>query len=634
LRRRIFPAALFIFICTAFLTNQAAGQYAYITLSTIPYEGAPFQISKPMIRNSDDSGFRVYCDLTNTCKAGITGIENQGPELLQYKVPTSIAPGAAASFFWDEPGYGRDRPISGTVVPYLVELSDGTYWSLRDYYAVGGESESEKFVYPDVGLVTAAVDNFGIFNAGTLHGIQHGQRLGVIRKAGGSFGKIAQIRTIKNFSTRSGYTADYLYQGQNIQPGDRVQLLFPGMRRLHSTSKTLLITAGLSLASAGVFHLQKEDASDNAADAATEQDRTHYLADKDRYNSRRDAALLTAGITAGSALLSELVFGRPGGHLYPREWGRFRPSQWNTTTRSFMTMGAVSLGSAFFYKVRKDYAEERLAQVTDPGRIADYERLYNSSRRKRDLSFVLAGTALSSGILNQLFVGNGWAYPGEKHSRFAISTWNPVSRSFLLFGSSALSTGFVIQQIKTNALEDADGAITDAERIEFENDAARYRKWRDSAVIIGGSALAAGVLHELFCRPDPDDIYKGTSRLAFPSLPKATKYMLGFSVVSSSAAAYFQIKHNMYKSRLEDAVDEADIEHWQGKIDNVKSNKSHMLIAAGISTVSTILSYLIERNDMNGDPIILRTRPSRSRDYSVKPAYDPLTNTAGLTIKF
>ncbi len=605
-----------IIVSLAFLSAPASGQFDYIELSTIQYNHNQFLIKDPVIQTVKETEFRVFCSIENTGLTEISGLhiwvmiyfeDSDDPTRYEYKEVTRILPDSTVNFFWAVTENPGKTPISGLIVPFRIGYSDNTMWSLDDQYSSRPRTftaPDRPLKYPEIGYVTSVLDSVGLISSGSVNGIKDGQLLLVTRSTEESFTDAARIRVIRNLPTRSGFSVERQFPGEKIRVSNRVRLLFPGMARLHSTSKALLFFSGLSGTAAGFYHM------------------------KDGSNNKRDAALLSAGLSAGTAAISELIFGRTGPHLYPGETGRFFPSNWNTTTRTFLTMGALSLGSAVYYINQRNYAENRLDEISSASKIEYYNRKATTARNRRDISLVLAGTAITSGIINQ-FLGNKWPYSATEGSRYSPGNWHPVTRSFAVMSANALISGLYFNNRRNNAEDKYLSASDEAERLVYESDKRRYGNWRDTALLTGGSALLAGIMNELYFSKNDNEIFQERSPFSLPSIPKPTWYMLGFTATSGYLSFYFDKQIKLNESRLIETDDEAEKQVYRDKINAKKSSRDHALIVAGLSTAGTILSYLIERKssppaENNGN----------SGSISFSPSFNSRSTGIGLTVKF
>ncbi|MFC1555484.1 hypothetical protein ACFL67_00215 [candidate division KSB1 bacterium] len=639
-----------LLFCILLPAVSALSQYSYINLTTFNYEDAPFRISDPLVRAIDSEGYRLYVDLQNVSTSKIIGMQvwfmlyfegKNDPVIKEYTISSPIEPGELRNFYWDEMETDAGKPVTGVFAPIIVELSDGTYWSLRNYYALESLTETgdeEKLEYPLIGNVTFSTDSIGIINAGKINGLVNGQRAGIVRKSDDGEERVAQIKILKSYATRSGYSVKHMYPGMKIEPRDKVQVVLPGMSRLHATTKSILLMSGVSGAAGGIFRYIRNNAEDDLRATMNPVIAEDHRNKFNRYNLRYNAALWNTGMLLGGTLLSEVIWGRDGKHLYPVETGSMNVRNWNTTTRTFMTIGAVSLGGALYNQYKRNYAEDRMSTVIGLGRHNYYRDQKQISRYRRDASVILAGTAIGTGLLHQYLWDNEWPFYQNGSDRSSLSNWNPVSKGFMLMGANAVGTSLVFQYLKQKAASNSVNSFNETDRSKYDSDAVKYRNWRDISYIIGGSALISGFIHEFLFRPQPDDIFDTECYLSAPRMSGPASVFAVVTATLGGTALYYHSRVGEAKSKHEDTVFNGDPigqAHYLGKIDDYESYRTYSIVSAGVSFAATLFSHLMTKDKkMSALRRITSPEHQSPSSTSITPEIDILRNTIGVSIRF
>ena len=642
---RIFTNLLFFSILVWNLPT-AIGQSSFTQISIFDYDGVPINISNAQIRQSAVDGMRIYLNLENISGREIVAFnlwllvyyENEKrPRLIKYdSTDEPIPAGQIRNIFWDEEEDNKTI-VSALMVPYSVDMADLTNWRLQNFFAGqlgSGEANVLKpILYPELGAVTSFEDDNGMINRGTANELLEDQVLGVTRASGDSLEKIAQIRLVRTMPLQSGFTVDYLYPDKQIDVSDRVRLLTTGITRLNSTAKGFGIIGGVSLASAGVFHLLFRSDRDNLRDE-DDSDEIAKLSKNIRDNKlRRDTALIAGGITIGSAVLSEFLWSHRGKYLHPPRYS-LKPTHWNTTTRSFFTLSAAAFGAGLYYVQQRNHSEEILNNTFDQNVMQKYTGKLSAARNHRDASFVLAGTVFTAGILNQLLLGNSWDF-SRPEGVSIITKKNPVSKSLLLLGGTAIGTAALFTIKKSQENENRKKAETLEEAEEFTRKVETNRKRRDIAFIIAGSAFVSSVATQIMFNRNPGDEFFDNALIPLPSLPRPAWYLAGLSAAGAGAALYFHDNVGYSRTRYDNATDTDEILRYREKIKDNEDRRSIALIASGASFGGAILSYfLFKKNDTGIPRIAGNNEESNAGSFSWSPHFDPIQSSFGLKISF
>ncbi|MFC1476921.1 hypothetical protein ACFL6L_00465 [candidate division KSB1 bacterium] len=638
------PVIFIAVLLLIFSTIPAYGQYSYIKLTSFSYEGAPVRVIEPEVRGVNGEGFRIYCDIENISDADLTSIhlwvliyfeDGSGPVLYDYTDVISLQPGIIQNFIWDEPQSQYGDPVSGLIAPFLCELSDGTYWSLKEYYAL--ENQDISFLttplkFPEIGYITTLKDSIGVFKAFKNTDLQQGQRVGVVRQSEDAVEHIGQLGILKTTPTRYGFKTLQEYPGKTVAETDRVQLIFPGLTCLNSTTRSLWWISGLSAVATGFFEYEKNRAFDNLKKTTTA---ASYYRNKIKENKvRRDAAALNAGISLGGAVVSQLIWGRYGSHLYPPDMGDFSLQYCNTNTKSLLTIGALSFGSGLYHVYQKNSALDKARETDDLGRAYFFHDKAETYRFRRDASMILSASAIGAAFMNQSFSGNDWLYTGYSGTRLLPTNWSPISKSFLLMGINSGILGLTFQYTRQHANYISKNAYSRADQWKYSRVGLKQKKRRDIAYIVSGSAVTAALFHELFMRPDPDDIFTSRAYRALPRLPGPSKLFASLGAASLVASGYYQYRASDYHDRLIDNTDPENDENLRSKVNFYESRRSYALFSAGIMAGSTVLTYLAFRNQLDENKKGLGSTSTEKQSFSITPEINPLTNSIGLRIQF
>ena len=637
-----------ILICCFLLLVSASlvqGQSHYVPIATFDYEGAPLFIIKPQLLYIAGEGMRIYCDVENTGDKDIISYKiwlllyyekQDDPTLIEYSSTDTIPAGQSRNIIdWYEPDNGN-IPIEGLLVPLFVEMPDLTTWRLRDYYAIKGINVSELvtgLTFPEVANVTIIEDDIGLINSGTFRDLHEGQRLGVVRYSEDSIEKIAQIRLLKTLPTRSGFVVDYVYPDQEIQSSDRVQLLFPGLTRLNATAKSLGLVGGLSLASAEFFHLWRERDKEKINNTDDDAEKL-MLSKRIKDNKKRiDAALVSAGITLGGALLSEVLWSRHGEPLYSPGFG-LRPYKWNTTTRTFLTIGASAIGAGAYYAQQKNNSVNIMNSTLDSGTYQKYHGKSAAARRNRDAAYILAGTAICTGILNQLCLDNTCeiANPEEE---YVVRQRNFISKTFLIMGGTSLSAAAFFTYQKSQDNESRKKAETIEEQQRFEQKMIKHRDRRDAALVIAGSSIITSAIAQFWFNKYPGDEFFDKPMFSLPEMPKVSWYLTGLAAASAGAAFNFHDIVKYARTRYNNATELGVIRYYRNKVEKNEDRRQLALITAGASAGGAVLSYFIFRDKFSGEPrLIGGGENTESRRITWYPHFDPINASIGITFRF
>ena len=212
---------------------------------------------------------------------------------------------------------------------------------------------------------------------------------------------------------------------------------------------------------------------------------------------------------------------------------------------------------------------------------------------------------------------------------------NPVSSSFISSGLTSLGSGFVFRYLRNHAQDKALAAELSENKTRYTEDAQKYGTWRDAAFIIGGTSLLTGVVHGLFFKPDPDDVFNGTGLFSYSDISETQLFLFGCAAISSALTIYFDTIKSQSESRLLDAKDQAGIDFYNEKIKMNKSNRNHALIAAAASGVYSLFSYfLIEKENRSSQGRRQRGESLENTTITITPEITAYYAAIGLTIRF
>ncbi|MFC1563916.1 hypothetical protein ACFL6G_03215, partial [candidate division KSB1 bacterium] len=252
-------------------------------------------------------------------------------------------------------------------------------------------------------------------------------------------------------------------------------------------------------------------------DAGDDAGRSFYGDKIESFNRRRDAALIAGGLYTGTAFISQVIWGRHNSHLYGDS------KCCNVTTKSFITMGLLSFGSALYFDHVKYYKEERLPDAVDDAGRLYYNQQIIINRYRRDISLLYGVTTLSAGLINHFLLRNEMPlYPSG--DRWSLQRWNPVSRSNLVYTalSAAAVSYFVFR--KNNSNDNRKSAETEEEITAVSNELKVFKHKRDAMLIGAGTSFLAGLLSQLWSANHMDDAFTGNSIIPLPGFLSNRKF--------------------------------------------------------------------------------------------------------------
>ncbi|MCP4725921.1 MAG: hypothetical protein GY863_12840 [bacterium] len=377
--------------------------------------------------------------------------------------------------------------------------------------------------YPEVGAFLRSNSGLGVFITNRPEYLHTGQPLIVVRDSADQVLKIANIKLLRRIENRAGFEIDHLYTGRQLRRNDRIRLLFPEMSRLNLNSKSWLLSGTAGLAAAGYFHFMRIQNDNKYDDAQDSIGRSFYGDRIESYNRKRDAALIMGGLNIGASVISQVIWGRHNSHLYQNA------SSINTSTKSLVTFGLLSFGSALYFDNIKYFKEKKLPDTADDAGILYYKQQIIINRFRRNVSMMYGATALSAALLNH-FLLRGEMDVYREEGKWSWLKWNPVSKSNLVYTalSAAAATYLITRRNMDNS--DRNSAETDEDR-SAANGNLKIHQHRGNAVLIGaGTFLLSGIISQVTGRDHIEDSFTGDSLIPLPGFLSNRKFETSLNI--------------------------------------------------------------------------------------------------------
>ncbi len=135
---------IILVIALLLTASPLSAQETYTTLSAKNYNDSPLKIDDAFIKVDESQVSRVYFDVHKTGNLNITYYslwltlyyeDESTPELLKFSTMVDMPNGSTKNVVW-EIGRLDKKPVSGLIVPFLVELEDESEWNLREVYKI------------------------------------------------------------------------------------------------------------------------------------------------------------------------------------------------------------------------------------------------------------------------------------------------------------------------------------------------------------------------------------------------------------------------------------------------------------------------------------------------------------------
>ncbi len=517
---------LLIFSSSEITSNIDQSQTAFTPVNP---SGSPVYISEAELYNDSNEGLKISCSITNKSSSQITGLNlasvlyKKGediPKIISLRKPVLIDAGKRLRISWSRPEL-QDYSAGGLIAPYSIEFERGSPWHVKRSPDI--KNRRNILDYPDVGAVSRFTSQLGVFVTNRQEILNEGQPLAVVRDSADSIQRIAQIRLLRKAGNRGGFDILHIYPGKEIDRNDRVRLLFPEMSRLNLNSKSWLFSGITAIIAGGYFHFMGDHNQSKYDDTFDSAGKSFYGDRVESYNRKRDAAFIMGGLNIGASVVTQLIWGRHNKHLYSGI------NCCNTSTKSLVTFGILSFGSALYFDNVKYSKEKRLPDALDPAGILYYRQQIIINRYRRNVTMLYGSAAFSAALINHFLNRNEMDVYRDR-SRWAWLKWNPVSKTNLIYtGAAAAAAAYFITRRNTDN-DNRKNAWTDIDRTAAESDL-KIHQHRGNAVLIGaGTFLLSGVISQITGNDHIKDSFTGDPLIPLPGFLINRKFKTNITV--------------------------------------------------------------------------------------------------------
>ncbi|MFC1553701.1 hypothetical protein ACFL7D_03615 [candidate division KSB1 bacterium] len=268
----------------------------------------------------------------------------------------------------------------------------------------------------------------------------------------------------------------------------------------------------------------------------------------------------------------------------------------NTTVKSLVFMSGVSaaVGGVFHYLRDSDLDKEKDEII--PIKKMEYARRAEDNNKRREAAFVTAGITFSSAILSEILWGQKGKHLHPPEFSLHPSYWNTTTRTFLTIGTAAIGTGAFYDKQQKNARDLLCDTVSPFTIADCNEDYRKYKQYRDVSYLVGGTAIVAGALNQLFLS-NSWTISKPEAEYVLRKRNQVSKSLLIWGSTALGTAAYYTYKKSQDNEKRKQAATVEEADDYAIKMAVDRRYRDTALILAGGTILSSAFAQFLHYNN-------------------------------------